>query len=389
MVSAVIAEFNPFHNGHAYLLEFAGRDSDSVIAVMSGNFVQRGDIAVYPKHLRALMALKNGADMVISLPAGWSMSGAENFAFGGVSLIKNTKIVDRIVFGAETDSAALLKNTAEIFNSDSINKPIKRYLSSGITFAAARQKAVSEISEECAEILSTPNNILAIEYLSAMNKLHFNAEILPVKRVGAQHDSFSVTGNFSSASNIRKMIINGEDYTFFVPQNIVGLMKENEYSDTSLIDASLMFKLRSLSLDDIKKLPDISEGIENRIFEAIKSAESLDDLCEKIKTKRYTYSRIKRIILSACFGIDASYIKKEPPYIQVLGVNNTGKELLSEIVKKADIPVLVSAKDINALEGYAKTVFETEAVADDLYGLAFRTYKKSGSAYALPLVKID
>ncbi len=389
MISSVIAEFNPFHNGHAYLLKQARKNSQAVIAVMSGNFVQRGDIAVYPKHLRTMYALNNGADMVIALPAGWSMSGAENFAFGGVSLLKNTKIVDRIVFGCETDEPKRLFETADILASAGLNERIKFYLSDGITYAAARQKAVREISDCCADILSSPNNILAVEYISAMNKLNFSAEILPVRRIGVDHDSSFTTDGFSSASHIRKLIIDGEDFSAFVPRNILEAMKNNEFADISLIDNALMFKLRSLSLEQIKLLPDISEGIENRIFDTIKYASSLEDLCERIKTKRYTYSRIKRIILSACFGIDASCLKKEPPYIQVLGVNNTGKALLSAMIKKADIPIVVSNKDINSLSDFAKAVFEKEACADDLYGLAFKTRKNSGAAYTQPLIKID
>ena len=389
LISAVIAEFNPFHNGHAYLLNKARENSEAVIAVMSGNFVQRGDIAIYPKHLRAMFALKNGADMVIALPAGWSMSGAENFAFGGVSLLKSTKIVDRIVFGCETDKPKLLFETANILLSSELNKHIKSHLSDGITYASARQKAVNEISGDCADILNSPNNILAVEYILAMNKLNFTAEVLPIKRIGAAHDSSFVIGNFSSASNIRKLIRDNNKYSEFVPKNILIDMQENEFADISLIDKALMFKLRSLTLAEIKNLPDISEGIENRIFDAIKFANSLDDLCERIKTKRYTYSRIKRIILSACFGIDASYLKKEPPYIQVLGVNNTGKSLLSEMNKIANIPVIVSNKDFNNLSGFGKSVFDNEAIADNLYGLAFRNYKNSGTAYTQPIVKID
>lgn len=389
MISAVIAEFNPFHNGHAYLLKQAAAKSDAVIAVMSGNFVQRGDIAIYPKHIRAEAALKNGADMVISLPAGWSMSGAENFAFGGISLIKSIKIADRIVFGCETDDKALLRKTADIVSSPVLDTKIKEYLPNGITYAAARQKAVADICAECADILKTPNNILATEYICAMNKLGFNGEILPVRRIGTQHDSTEICDSFSSASNLRKLIINGDNISEFVPKSALELFENNEYSDISLLDSALMFKLRSLKVDDIKQLPDISEGIENRIYEAIKTASSINDLCEKIKTKRYTYSRIKRIILSAGFGMSASFIKQEPPYIHVLGVTTKGKALLSEISKKSDLPVIASSKDISALSGFAKSVFENEAKADDLYGLAFKTYKTCGSAYTLPLIKTE
>lgn len=389
MISGIIAEFNPFHNGHAYLLEQARKYSDGVIAVMSGNLVQRGDIAIYPKHIRAYSALKNGADIVIALPAGWSMSVAENFAFGGISLLKNTKVVDRVVFGCETASPSLLCETANIINSHDFTNVVKSFLSTGISYANARQKAVESFSQECSEILSSPNNILAVEYICAINKLNFTTEIFPVKRIGVGHDSNKTCNNFSSASNIRELIRKNCNYSDFVPSNLLSTMNESEFADISIIDASLMFKLRSLTLEEIKLLPDISEGIENRIFQAIKDAKSLNDLCMRVKTKRYTYSRIKRIILSACFSIDNSYLKKQPPYIQVLGINKKGEEILSHIIKKSDIPVVVSNREISKLEGFAKSVFEKEAHIDDLYGLSFKTYKKSGTAYTLPLVKVD
>lgn len=389
MISGVIAEFNPFHNGHAYLLSQARINSEAVICVMSGNFVQRGDIAIYPKHIRAQAALKNGADMVIALPAGWSMSGAENFALGGVSLLKSTSVVDRIVFGCETEEQQLLYKTVEILKDKNTDLSLKKHLSSGITYAAARMLAVKERCEKCADILSLPNNILATEYISAAHKLKFNAEMLPVKRFGAEHDSEIASKNFASASHIRNLIRKGCDYSSFVPENSIELMTKNEFSDISRIDNSLLFKLRSLSLDDIKNLPDISEGIENRIFDAIKTAHSIEDLCQKIKTKRYTYSRIKRIILSACFGIDNSFHKKEPPYIHVLGVTAKGKELLSKIASRSQIPLILSNKDISGLSGFAGKVFNTESLADDLYGLAFTSYKKSGSNYSLPLIKSE
>ncbi len=388
MISAIIAEFNPFHNGHAYILEQAQKNSDAVIAIMSGNFVQRGDISIYPKHTRAEIALKNGADLIIALPAGWSMSGAENFAFGGISLIKNTKITDRIVFGAETDNADVLRKTSEFLSSQTLAESIKSFLSSGITFASARQKALEKLSAECAEILTTPNNILATEYICAMNKLNFNGEIHPIKRIGINHDSNAVSGVFTSASNIRKLILNNEDWTAFVPKNSVDILKGSDFSDFSLIDSSVIFKLRSLTLSDIQELPDISEGMENRIFEAIKTAKSVDGLCNKIKTKRYTYSRIRRIVMSAAFGIDKSFIKKEPPYIHVIGVNSRGKELLSQIKSKSDIPVIVNAKDAKLLDGFAKKVFETECVADDLYGLSFPSRKNCGTMYTEPLITV-
>ena len=389
MISAVVAEFNPFHNGHAYLLSKAKENCDAVIAIMSGNFVQRGDLAIYEKHLRAEFALKNGADLVVALPAGWSMSGAENFAFGAVSVIKNLKIAERIVFGCENDSLSLLNKTADILDSGELNLKIKDYLSKGITYAAARQQAVAEIDGKCSEILSLPNNILATEYIRAAKKLSFPAEFLPVKRIGVDHDSDSIIENVASASKIREIIKSNGDFSKLVPENILKQMHNNEASDLALIDSALLFKLRSLSIDNIKNLPDISEGIENRIYECIKTAKTFDELCNKIKTKRYTYSRIKRILLCACFGIDSSFLKAVPPYIHIIGATAKGIDMISAIHKISDTPIIVSAKDGLSLDGFAKKVFDTERVADDLYALSFKTPKNSGGALTYPLIKLN
>jgi len=272
MVSGVICEFNPFHNGHLHLIDNAKKNGSNIICVMSGNFVQRGEIALYEKHIRARSALLNGADLIINLPVGWSMSGAENFAIGGISLLKDTGIVDRVVFGCENDDLELLKNTADFISSNEFSVNLKNYISKGLTFASARKKAVESFSKTAAEILCSPNNILAVEYIRAAEKLGFNTDFFPVLRIGTSHNSLVPKDNFSSASAIREMIKNNEAFENYIPKSTYDLLMASPSSKFENIENAILFMLRSLSLDDLKKMPDISEGIENRIYEKIKTA---------------------------------------------------------------------------------------------------------------------
>lgn len=390
MVSGIICEFNPLHNGHKYLIDSAKSDRGYVICVMSGNFVQRGEVSLYDKYTRTKAALICGADLVIELPAGWSMSGAENFAFGGISLLKSTGIVDKVVFGAEDNNKDLLLKTAQTLISGKIDNSLLSYMSDGTPYASARERALENFVPECADILSKPNNILAVEYIKASIKMNYEVEFCPVKRIGAEHDSKVSSDNFSSASNIRKLILENKinDAGKYIPEEAFDVFKSSPIAREENIDNAIMFMLRTLSLEQIKALPEISEGIENRIFSQIKVSRSLEELIMNVKSKRYTYSRIRRILMCAAFGIDNSYIKKQPPYIRVLGYNDSGLEMLKEIANKSSVPLVVSSKDIKKLDGFAKQVFNCQSLTSDLYGLAFDCPLPCSSEFTSPIIKI-
>lgn len=390
MINGIICEFNPFHNGHEYLLSKAKENGGKNICVMSGNFVQRGEAAIYEKRRRAEMALKNGADVVISLPVGWSMSGAENFAYGGVSLLKSTGIVDNLAFGCENNNEALLNEAAQVIFSNNFADEIGKYLSLGDTYAVAREKAINALYPHLKEFISEPNNILGVQYLVAAKQLNFSVGFTPIARIGTKHDSDNFSGIFSSASNIRKLIRSKdtEKIKNYLPENVYNMVIDLPCSDLSTIENAILFKLRNLSLDDIRKLPDISEGIENRIFDAIKTATSLDELYSFIKTKRYTMARIRRIIMSAAFSVDNSFIKREPPYIHILGYKKESESLVSQMAQKATKPVLLSSKDYIKLDDFGKKVFETECITTDLYGMSFNPPFPCSKEYTEPIVKI-
>lgn len=337
MITGIICEFNPFHSGHRYLIDTVRNHSDGVVCVMSGNLVQRGEFAVYDKFTRTQSALENGADLVIELPCVYSVMSANGFAKYAVQILEATGIVDEIAFGAECDNIEELKEIAEKVKS--CEEEIKNKMKQGLSYPCARKEVVGN------NLLDTPNNILAIEYLSE-TKLPCKA----VKRIGKGHDT---DDREYSASAIRKELN---------PEDICSLKN---------CEVAVLSKLRTMSKDDFLKIEDVSEGLENRIVEAIRSSTSLEEIYDKIKTKRYTHSRIRRIIIRAYLDITNEYTKIVP-YIRILGFNDKGKELLSEMKKKANLPIISRYGDIKDLSADAKRLFELECKCTDLYNLGYK-----------------
>lgn len=390
MISGIIAEFNPFHNGHTYLLRKAQEISDAVICVMSGNFVQRGDVSIFEKHKRAEFALKNGADLIVGLPIGWSMSSAENFAYGGVSLLKNIGIVDNIVFGSENNNISDLLKIAEIINDKNFSDLIKEIMKSGITYAAARQKAIEKYSYDLSNILTMPNNTLAIEYILAAKKLNFSPTFYPIKRVGVEHNSIEANGEYMSGTGLREFIKNKNysDIKKYIPSNIYNDVINCNYSDINRLDNAMLFKIRSMSKEQLLLVPDVNEGLENRIYQKAKECETINELTQKIKTKRYTLARIRRILACATFGVTNEYLKKEPPYIHILGCTSKGQSLLKNIAEKTTLPLIVTAKDALKLDGFAKKTFELEEYTSNLYSMSVNPMLTSYSEYNQKIIKI-
>ena len=337
MAIGIICEFNPFHKGHKYLIDTVKSDGESIVCVMSGNAVQRGEFAVYDKFTRAKEALKNGADLVIELPCIYSTASAEGFAKNAVALLEATGVVDKLAFGCECDSKEELSALSREIKAH--DAEIKLEMKKGLSYPAARKSVIKS------DLLDYPNNILALEYL-AETKLDF----IPVKRIGLGHDS---DDEEYSASAIRNRLSDGEICT----------LKNCE--------RAVLYKLRTMSEEDFRKIEDVSEGLENRIVEAVKDAETLDGLYDSIKTKRYTHSRIRRIILRSYLGITGDY-SFAPPYIRVLGFNENGRALLNEMKETANLPVISRYSDALSLGGNAQKLFELECAVTDIYNLGYK-----------------
>lgn len=386
-VSGVIAEFNPLHNGHCRLLEFASNNGENtVVCVLSGNFTQRGDTAIIPKAKRAEAALMNGADLVCELPVAWSMSTAQNFALGGVAQLMALGC-EEIVFGSECGKIESLIKAAEILEKQEFSELLQEELSDGKTFAAARENAACKLGCD-SKILSSPNDTLAVEYILAARKLGFEGTFRCMKRIGAAHDSKEINPTAVSASLMREHILLG-DIAFaerFMPINLRGFISSDFVSNIKNIDKAILAVLRSKSKEEFSNLPDLSEGIENKFYFSLQVATDFDELCGSIKTKRYSMARIRRLVLSAFLGIDNTMFKTTPPYVRVLGFNDRGAEQLS-VLESPSVPIVTRVSDIRKLDAASQKVFELECRATDLYALSLNKAYECGMEFKSKLLK--
>lgn len=383
----IIAEFNPLHKGHEYLIQEAKKQG-TVVCVISGNFVQRGDTAIAEKRVRTLAALKAGADVVLEMPVLWSMSTAQNFCLGGVSALKNAGC-EKIMFGSECGEIEELYKAADILSSKDFSALVSEKLKNGVTFASARQSAAEALGVKKG-ILECANNNLGIEYILAARSINYNVEFETVKRVGAPHDSFE-EAQFVSASLLREKL-KQNDYEFcekYMSKAILDLFSQENISDIGRIENAILSILRTKSQNELKNLPDLSEGVENKLFSAIGLATTLEELYNVVKVKRYTLARIRRLVLSAFLGINNSLFMKPLPYIRVLGFSKNGELFIRQTLKKSEIPVVYRAADVKTLGKEAQYVFEAESRATDLYLLSLKKPQKCGLEYTSKIIKTE
>ena len=350
-VLGIIAEYNPFHNGHMYHLQKAKEQSGAqyCICVISGNFVQRGNTSIVNKWKKAEMALLNGVDLVIELPTIYSVASAEGFSLGAIKLLNNLKIVDAISFGTETSDFAALNNISSIVNEEPMKYKsiLNSELKKGLSFPKARENALMlylNDNKRYDNILNTPNNILAIEYLKALKKIKSTIQPIPVKREKVYYNDNVIVDEFASATAIRKLLKNEEfsEIRKVVPKSTYQILKKetelgNVVLDLSRYEKEIIYNLRRMTVSEIAELPDVNEGLEHSLKNAANYSNDITNLINIVKTKRYTVTRIQRILICALLGItkrDVGMAKKAEPYIRVLGFNEKGKELISRINKQ-------------------------------------------------------
>lgn len=378
-IGGIVAEYNPFHNGHKYQLQKSIETGEltHTVAVMSSNYVQRGEAAILSKWARAEMAVKNGVDLVIELPTLWSSSYAQRFALGAVSLLDALGCVDVLSFGSEIGNIDELIACKNAINSEEVKDRLKENLDLGLGFATARAEALRSVcGNRFFDILEGANNTLGIEYLNALDTLGSDIVPMTIRRNGAAHDSIMRSDNFASASEIRRMIReNNKEWEMYVPQSVADIYNR-EASDEKApclnekLEFSILCCMRQLSAEDIGLSPDVSEGIEYRIHDAALKARTLDELYSLAKTKRYSHARIRRIVLHAFMGFTKDDYKENPPYIHVLAMNDKGKEILKEAKEKARLPIVTKASDFDELDEYGKHVFSLEDMCTDVFSLS-------------------
>lgn len=385
-ITGIIAEYNPFHKGHAYhISRMRESGADGIAAVMGGNFTQRGELSFCTKFAKAKAAVAGGIDLVLEMPLAYTVSSGEDFAMGGIKILNALGCADSLSFGCEEQNFQNLYALAELLENEDYKEKLKSCLASGLGFAAARQKALEQSGHcELSGILSNPNNILGIEYLSALKKTKSSITPLPITRVGADHNSLNISGKICSASAIRKTALtDAEKALSFCPSPCKKiLLKEIEDGkaplDFAKIENAILFYLRCLSADYIKDINGVSEGLENRIVDAVRTGRSFDETVSLAVTKRYTAARIRRILICSVLGITKELAHKYPPYIRVLAANKRGFEMLKEAKKTAHIPIITKAAKICGLSPAANDFFKVENRAMDLVSLCFRERGKCG-----------
>lgn len=383
-ICGVVSEYNPFHKGHAYqIAESKARlgEDCAVVCCMSSDFVQRGDAAILPKHLRAKAAVLGGADVVLELPAPYALRSAEGFAQSAVDILLGLGVLTDLSFGAEDADPELLRETASLLLEHRTVQDTLLHLKTGISYAAARERALYARVQERAEILQKPNNILAVEYCKALLRRESDVNLLPVARKGAGHDEGTEDG-FASASHIRALLREGdlEGTLPYLPETTAAVLKEAMESGQVLLDQSrlenaMLSALVRLTAKDLAALPDANEGLDNRLLEAIRKGRTVEDICAQTKTKRYALSRIRRMVFCACLGITREESVTPPPYARVLAFSDKGREVLRLARKQATLPLITKPAHAFDLGGDPRKIFEREALACDLYNLALPCWK--------------
>ena len=380
----IIAEYNPFHLGHRLHIEKSKKASgaDIVIVVMSGNFVQRGEPAIIDKWTRTKMALLNGADMVIELPILYATASAEYFAHSAVKLLHDTGLVDILSFGSECGQLTALEDIAQLLNSNSTDftKTLKDHLCKGASYAKARSAAIKDALPAYHEILSSPNNILGIEYLKALDAL--KSQILPmtIAREGAGYHDTSLSAAIASASAIRKGIYSNGLASILpqIPKNTHDFFCAPFYEGFAPIclddySSALNYALRSVSAEKLSGILDITEGLENRLKRCGDYCLTATQLAEGIKTKRYTLTKIQRILVHLLLNIntaDLHFFNQNgySPYIRVLGFRREHQKLLKALSDKAALPTLVNLKyATRLLDEKGLRMLDMETRATDIY----------------------
>lgn len=384
-ICGIIAEYDPFHTGHAYQIravkEQLGTDC-GVVCVMSGNWTQRGGPAIVDKHLRARIALMGGADLVLELPLPYAISSAEWFARGGVSTLNAAGIVTHLCFGSECGDIAPLRRAAACLDSDDYRQALRTETDKGLSFPVARQNAAAQIIGSAAHCLSLPNNNLGVEYLRALAWCGSTIEPVTIRRQGAGHGEGPRSG-YTSASHLRTLL-REKDFDGAASYMInceAELLYRSQFADFSLAERAMLYRMRQLSPDEWASSPDCGEGLSNRLFQAVHQGTSVEEILTLAKSKRYTHARLRRILLWAYLSMTHSDRPAAPPYLRLLGMNRTGRELLRLIQEKGSLPILTKPAHVRQMSGEAQHLFELEARATDLYALCFPDIRPCGAEW--------
>ncbi len=401
-ITGIISEYNPFHNGHKYLIEkhLENNPHSHFIAVMSGNFTQRGEAAILNKWQRARLAVAGGIDLVIELPFVFAVRSAQHFAFGGIDLLQKLNCVDSICFGSEhTDKDELLR-IARSFHLPEFSLLFQKQIAQGMSYASAVSKSIAKITNINEEILKAPNTILGIEYLKALQQLQapFNIDI--IKRIKAQHNDLNYQKNFASGTAIRHCLykdnINFDELKQVVPPETFNLLKQiheqNQLPLEENLFLPLLLKLRLYKFTDIQKIYGVNEGLEYKLLKACANAENQTELLSGLKSKRYPLTKLQRMLLYLMLDLTKQQINEFDNngalYARVLAFNEKGTQILRCLKKKSSIPIITKTavyldskkrrqENLTALE----KMLSIDTYATELYNLCFNPVRYYGEDF--------
>ena len=399
-IAGIVAEYNPFHNGHAYHIEHTlaekEGDADAVVAVMSGCFTQRGEPALFDPFLRAEAALQSGVDLVLLLPVPWSLSSAETFAAGGVQILQALGCVEMLSFGSECGDIAALQGVRRVLDDPRTVGRMRGLMDTGLSYAAARRQAVAEYGGEArAALLDEPNNTLGIEYLGALSREGSDMTPFTVRRMGAAHDALAPIGGMASASYLRELVHAGKvtNLAPFVPNVVCNLISravaDGVSSREELAERAVLAVLRLRSKEQLASLPAVSEGLENRLYNAVREAGDLETLFTLAKTKRYPRTRLQRLVYNAFLGIGADMTSAPPPYIRVLGSTAKGRDILRTVKENGTaVPLVTRVSQIDELGDAARRMLALENRAADLFSLTLQKPTPCGRHMTAPMIRV-
>ena len=370
----IIAEYNPFHNGHKYHLEQALTESgaDVCMSVISGNFTQRGEIALLDKWTRAEMAVRNGVNLVVEMPAVFACSNAGYFAEAGVEILEGLG-AESICFGSESGNTEELSRIAREIesNMENLEEEIKTGVKDGLSYPRARSQAILKLfGENAASVIESPNNILAIEYIRRMK----NARPLAVKRLGAgYHDTDSLDG-MASATAVRKLLKEGGDISRMVPEFSREILNRNRgrLTDSSMLTPLIIQKVLMTSAEDLNRIFGAEEGLGNILKSRVRYWKSYEDIIDDLKSKRYTRTRIERMLVHTLLGTKREDMMSASKYIRVLAFDEKGSRYLKQVKKAGSckLPVITNINKDAACFPEISMTLEKDILATDIYNMA-------------------
>ncbi len=358
-IIGIVCEYNPFHNGHLYQINKIKElyPNSIIIACMSSSFTERGDMSILNKFEKTTIALQYGIDIVIELPYIYTVQSADTFAKYSVSLLNNLKI-DTLVFGTERDNIDDIVSSAKMqINNKEYNNLVKKYMDEGNNYPTALNNALKDIGVSS---ITEPNDLLALSYIKEIIKNNYSINCINIKRTNDFHDIES-NSCVVSASNIRNSILNNKDYSHQVPSEVYKLLKNKKINNDKYFE---LLKYKILSEQDLSKYVEVDEGIDLRIKKVINESNSLESLIQNIKTKRYTYNKISRILNHILCSFRKDEFVNDIEYIRILGFTNNGQKYLNSIKKDIKLPIL------NSYDSKYKTL-EVEKRITNIYSIIY------------------